>query len=285
MTPSRYHLLKSVLLGVAAISTIASQSAYAADASNGKLLYNNAVGGIACSNSICHGPNPAADFNSTMKGANNPTVIGNAITSNAGGTMGAAVKFSAAQLADIAAYIANPDAGTPTPTPVPTPGPTPGTAQVVEYFHASFGHYFITASPEEAAAIDAGNVKGWTRTGETFKVFPLNAVDSFNVCRFFSTSFTPKSSHFYTPSATECAAVKNNPNWQYEGLVFSVAATTASGACAFGTTPLYRLYNDGKSGAPNHRYTVNTAVRAAMLAQGWIPEGQGALGVVACVPI
>ncbi len=271
-----FRHLKPIFVCAATVSTFVSQSAFSADASNGKLLYSYAVGGIACSNTICHGASPAANQNSTMAGANNPTLIGNAITANAGGTMGAAVKFSAAQLADIAAYIANPASS--------APPPTPGTSQVVEYFHAGFGHYFITASPGEAAAIDAGTIKGWSRTGETFKVFPLNTADSSNVCRFFSTSFAPKSSHFYTPSTAECGAVKSNPNWQYEELVFSVTETT-TGTCSFGLTPLYRLYNDGKSGAPNHRYTVSTAVRAAMLAQGWIPEGSGALGAVACVPI
>jgi len=51
--------------------------------------------------------------------------------------------------------------------------------------------------------------------------------------------------------------------------------------CASGA-PVYRLYNNGHGGAPNHRYTTNTAVRAQMLAQGWIPEGYGALGVMMC---
>jgi len=49
----------------------------------------------------------------------------------------------------------------------------------------------------------------------------------------------------------------------------------AAGNCRGGTVPLYRLYNDGKTGAPNHRYTTSLAVRAEMVAQGWIPEGSG----------
>ncbi len=49
--------------------------------------------------------------------------------------------------------------------------------------------------------------------------------------------------------------------------------------------PLYRLYNDGKSGAPNHRYTIHTSVRATMIAAGWLPEGMGPNGVFACVPL
>jgi hypothetical protein len=48
--------------------------------------------------------------------------------------------------------------------------------------------------------------------------------------------------------------------------------------------PLYRLYNNGLSGAPNHRYTIHASVRSQMIAQGWIPEGNGPDGVFACVP-
>ena len=48
--------------------------------------------------------------------------------------------------------------------------------------------------------------------------------------------------------------------------------------------PLYRLYNDGQGGAPNHRYTTSPTVRAAMMGRGWTPEGMGSLGVIACVP-
>ena len=46
--------------------------------------------------------------------------------------------------------------------------------------------------------------------------------------------------------------------------------------------PLYRLYNDGMGGAPNHRYTTSLTVRAAMIEAGWIPEGSG-IGVIGCV--
>jgi hypothetical protein len=47
---------------------------------------------------------------------------------------------------------------------------------------------------------------------------------------------------------------------------------------------VYRLYNDGQGGAPNHRYTTDFAVRAQMIAHGWVPEGYGDLGVIMCSP-
>jgi hypothetical protein len=49
--------------------------------------------------------------------------------------------------------------------------------------------------------------------------------------------------------------------------------------------PLYRLYNNGQGQAPNHRYTTSVVVRVSMIAAGWIPEGNGADGVIGCVPV
>lgn len=152
----------------------------------------------------------------------------------------------------------------------------------VEYYHAGFGHYFLTASPEEAAAIDAGTIKGWARTGNSFKVQGLATGGYSAVCRFFSTSFSPQSSHFYTPSATECGSVKQNPNWQFEGNAFYVQSAATDGSCPANNNKVYRLYNNGQGGAPNHRYTDSLTVRSQMIGQGWIPEGAGTDGAAFC---
>jgi hypothetical protein len=63
-----------------------------------------------------------------------------------------------------------------------------------------------------------------------------------------------------------------------------VALIDADGGCATGTVPLYRLYNNGMGGAPNHRYTTSVAVFNEMIAAGWLPEGHGITKVFACVP-
>jgi YVTN family beta-propeller protein len=156
-------------------------------------------------------------------------------------------------------------------------GPT--RAPAVEYFHAAFGYYFVTASADEIGKLDAGAFAGWARTGESFKVSSTRTAGTLDVCRFFTDRFPPSSSHFYTPFADECAIVKANADWSYEGLVFAVAVPDGAAACRLGTNPLYRYYNNGKGGAPNHRYTTSTAIGAAMSSQGWTLEG-----VVACVP-
>ncbi|MBK7593301.1 MAG: metallophosphoesterase [Betaproteobacteria bacterium] len=158
------------------------------------------------------------------------------------------------------------------------------TSTAVEYFHGGYGHYFVTASPQEIAGLDAGTIRGWSRTGESFGVLEPGTPGAANVCRFWTgQTFAPKSSHFYTPFDWECATVKGNPDWRFEGEVFALTLPDAAGACTGDTVPLYRLYNDGRTGAPNHRYTTSLATRSEMLAQGWVAEGSG-IGVSGCVP-
>ncbi len=154
----------------------------------------------------------------------------------------------------------------------------------VEFYHAGFGHFFVTAFPEEAAALDANPASGWTRTGATFLVDTDAATGAAPVCRFFSAAFAPRSSHFYTPYAQECAGVKGDATWTYEAIAFHLRLPDGNGACPAGTEVLYRLYNDGASGAPNHRYTTSAQVFAAFRAKGWIAEGHGVTGAFACTP-
>ncbi len=158
------------------------------------------------------------------------------------------------------------------------------TISVIEYYHAVFDHYFVTGIADEITKLDNGTFAGWARTGQQFLAYPIGTAGSVPTCRFFSTAFGLKSSHFYTPNAAECTVVKANPSWQFEVEVFGVASPSGAGACGSGTKPLYRLYNNGQGGAPNHRYTTDLTTRSNTIAKGWIPEGSGALGVIACVP-
>jgi Repeat of unknown function (DUF5648) len=125
----------------------------------------------------------------------------------------------------------------------------PGTA--VEYFHATLGHYFVTAFPDEIAVLDAGTTtKGWTTTGYAFSVAGDASGGELPVCRFFSVTFAPKSSHFYTPYEAECASLKAGSTWTYEGIAFYLKLPSASGACEAEATSIYRLYNNGVTGRP-----------------------------------
>jgi len=168
------------------------------------------------------------------------------------------------------------------------PPPPPQTAQAVEYYYRDWDYYFVTSNTGEVASLDQGvpDYRGgvWTRTGLTFNVWPQQSGTASPTCRFFSTSFAPKSSHFYTPFPDECATVKQNPNWQFENIAFYIQQADANGNCPSGTIPLYRVYNNGEGGAPNHRYTTSLAVANQMVAQGWVFEGNGNPPVFACVP-
>ena len=159
-------------------------------------------------------------------------------------------------------------------------------ANTVEYFHAGFGHYFMTADPGEIAALDAGAFGGaWKRTGKSFMTHANPTAGTVPVCRFFSTSFAPKSSHFYTADAAECEGVKRNPDWQFEKIAFHVPVPDATGTCASGTNPVYRMYNGGQTGAPNHRFTTDLATRQDFVAnRGYVQEGSGPVGVSMCAP-
>ena len=53
-----------------------------------------------------------------------------------------------------------------------------------------------------------------------------------------------------------------------------------SGPCPAGTIPVYRLWN--QQADSSHRYTTSTAIRAQMLATGYLAEGHGLDGVVMC---
>ena len=168
---------------------------------------------------------------------------------------------------------------------VPRMPPAGATAQAVEYYYADWNYYFVTAFASEIALLDGGAFNGnWKRTGQAFKVWTQGSASTPAACRFFSTSFSPKSSHFYTPSASECATVKQNGDWQFEAVAFYMQLPYATGTCPAGTVALYRLYNNGMGGAPNHRYTTSTAILNQMLAAGWIYEGNGITKVFACLP-
>ena len=161
-----------------------------------------------------------------------------------------------------------------------------GTVAVIEYYDAGFDHYFVTSFADEIVKLDDGVIPGWTRTGQAFNAYPVSAAGTSPVCRFYTTAFGPKSSHFYSPFAAECSQLQSDARWILETSdAFDIAVPTADGSCAAGLAPVYRLYNNGQGGAPSHRYTMDRAVRAQMIAQGWVPEGLGPDGVQMCAPL
>ena len=93
------------------------------------------------------------------------------------------------------------------------------------------------------------------------------------MCRFYGTPGKGPNSHFYTIDVGECAAVKNDPGWTYEGIAFHAHAPSAD-ACAAGEQPVRRVYNNRfAQNDSNHRYLTDDAEYARMRALGWLGEG------------
>jgi hypothetical protein len=134
-----------------------------------------------------------------------------------------------------------------------------GMAQVVnttvfEFYNTGLQHYFRTAEVAEALAIDGGAAgPGWQRTGLDFTAFVAGAGPGNDVCRFYN---PVANTHFYTADPDECTQVKlPDSGWRYEGLSFRIRLPSA-GACAAGTIPVYRNYNNRFAfNDSNHRFT------------------------------
>lgn len=160
---------------------------------------------------------------------------------------------------------------------------------VVEYHNSDFDHYFITPVGAEIALLDAhaAPFQAWSRTGFSFSAYANVAAPAASVaiCRFFNASFAPKSSHFYAPHGLGCEdTLRLFPDWGLEDdKLFNTMLPDATGACPVGTVPVYRLYNQGQGGAPNHRLVTSLAERQLMLDRGFIAEGNG-IGVGMCAP-
>jgi hypothetical protein len=161
------------------------------------------------------------------------------------------------------------------------------TVPVVEFYSPTLDHYFLTAGPEEIAALDRGQQGDWKRTGQSFLAW-ARASDappgSVAVCRFYARG---PNSHFYTGSKEECdglkalehaqradAAARGQPflGWAFEAVAF-YTPMPQGWACPYGLRNVFRAYNNRASQSDaNHRFMVDPFLRDAM-AVGWVDEG------------
>ena len=160
-------------------------------------------------------------------------------------------------------------------------------SSIVEFYHAGLDHYFITANPKEISDLDSGVHAGWQRTGESFSAYGVGSSGRTGrrpVCRVYGNPAAGLDSHFYSASPQECVATLENfgDDWLYEAAeVFEMELPdTTTGACAFDRIPIYRLWN-GRADS-SHRFVKTLALRAQMIARGFISEGYGPNGVVFC---
>jgi hypothetical protein len=160
---------------------------------------------------------------------------------------------------------------------------TTSKVNVIEYYHAALDHYFITALAAEIAALDDGMLSGWTRTGQRFHAYAGATAGASPVCRFYIPPANGDS-HFFSASASECAATKARfPQFidESDNVMWITLPDLVTGACPPGAMPVYRLWN--RRVDSNHRYVTDAAFRAEMIARGYVPEGYGD-GVAMCAP-
>ncbi len=160
-----------------------------------------------------------------------------------------------------------------------------GTTLATEWYHPYFDHYFHSANGIENRLLNDGIYgNAWKRTFDVFRVWTTAGPGRVGVCRFFNDSFGDMSSHVYVLEGEECDLLKAGNEWKFEEIAYYVEAPYADGACRAGTMPIYRAYNNGMSGAPNHIITASKTKRDGLVSAGWVAEGHGEDHVAACVP-
>lgn len=166
--------------------------------------------------------------------------------------------------------------------------PPPPVTRVVEYYHAGFDHYFITADPTEIDALDTGRLQGWQRTGMSFNVVAAAAgvpAGASAVCRYYGLPSAGLNTHFYSASPEECADVgrKWPDQWMLESPnVFQVYMPGMTGSCPAGALPIFRTWNQRIDS--NHRFTMDPNVQSVMMGRGHAAEGYGDPPVAMCSP-
>ena len=160
---------------------------------------------------------------------------------------------------------------------------------VVEYYNAELDHYFITASPAEAAQLDATVGGAFERTGFFFYAWidPAAApADASPVCRFYAGANVLINSHLLLRRR---GGVPVRPRPLARHLASRAVRRVLRPGARRGRTlpantlPVYRFFNNRRDA--NHRYTVDLSVRRAMVNRGWVAEGNGTTATVFCSPI
>jgi hypothetical protein len=162
-----------------------------------------------------------------------------------------------------------------------TPRTAPIPKYVVEFYNATLDHYFISWVADEIALLDAGTtIKGWARTGKTFRTFSGPPAEVTDICRIY---IIPEKgdSHFFGRGTKECGdTMTAHPDFLLEDEKFMAMRLPTAGVCPFGLAPVYRVFSNRRDA--NHRYVTDKATRAAMVSRGWLAEGDGPDLVVMC---
>ena len=161
----------------------------------------------------------------------------------------------------------------------------PNKVSAVEFYHAGYDHYFVAARRRTSSI----STPACIRDG----IAPATASRSGNgpggstkpVCRYY---IPPGygDSHFFSAAPDECAIALVKFPWlikETDAAFYISLPDTTTGACAANEVAVYRLWN-GRADS-NHRYTTSAAVKAAMIAAGYVAEGYGPDQVDMCAPL
>lgn len=157
----------------------------------------------------------------------------------------------------------------------------PAVIEAVEYYNPALDHYFLTWRPDEIAALDAGTrIRGWSRTGQSFRVHTNARTGTSPVCRFYIPPALGDS-HFFGRGTQECAETgSRHPTFVNEDPAFMYVGLPVNGSCPSGTRAVYRVFSNRTDA--NHRYLVDSALRNQMVSRGWLAEGDGPDRIVMC---
>ena len=139
-------------------------------------------------------------------------------------------------------------------SPFAAQGPnTPDVIAINAFYNAALDHYFITWVPDEIAKLDGGVViKGWTRTGQSFRTYTTPQSGTSPVCRYYIPPGLGDS-RFFGRGTVECDATgQQNPSFVLEAPAFMQMFLPASGVCPATTTQIYRVFSNRPDA--NHRY-------------------------------
>ena len=159
-----------------------------------------------------------------------------------------------------------------------------------QYRYAPLDYYFMTSRDSDKSVLNIASE--WTQTAPSFYVLSNREPGSSPITRFYFDQVAKnksRGSHFYTLLPGEVAVVQalNPSNLPApgkpvnEGIDSYAYLPSASGMCATGLVPVYRLFrgNARFPDDPNHRFTTDLADYNDFVARGWDGEG-----VKFCVP-
>jgi hypothetical protein len=161
-----------------------------------------------------------------------------------------------------------------------------GLSSVIEYYYAALDHYFITQFKDEIAALDAGAHPGWVRTGQSFLAYRPGQGVGQPVQRWYGLPGAGLDTHFFTMNVLDIVFLYTHPSaWEKESndafdLDFPSASVPVQNSCVTGEVPVYRLWNQRVDS--NHRYTTDPAIKAQMIAKGYVAEGYGPDAIMMC---